>query len=330
MIWTEMYRPKSLKDFIGNRNIVSAAKRWMEMHWKGRAPLPILILHGRSGIGKTTLSHCLAADFDCAITELNASDERNVGQIKRAIQFTGVAGLDKKKRLTILDEADNLTKSAQQLLVSKAKLLKQPMILLVNDMDKIILDLQKISLKLEMKKPTDMQKLSLAKEIIEEEGIEPWDLKKVVESSESFRDLLNNLFFDAYGEAFADDKEGNKLELIGAMLRGEVGSERLKIAPEELLRFVYQNKIHHILRDVDVWLTVAKQTGNYRLWAHAFAVMELQRHRGEVRRPKGEFKARAQKRKVEVKPRKVMGTSKKIKATKAIVKRSNSLLKHLG
>ena len=126
MIWTELYRPKTLKDFIGNRNIVKVSKKWLEGWWEGKAILPILILHGRSGIGKTTLSHCLGAEYDCSISELNASDERNVKNMRRAIQITGVSGLHTKHRLTILDEADHMSKASQKLLVSKVKLIKQP------------------------------------------------------------------------------------------------------------------------------------------------------------------------------------------------------------
>lgn len=330
MIWTEVYRPKTLKDFIGNRNIVRASKAWMESWRKGKPILPILILHGRSGTGKTTLSHCLGVEFRCAISELNASDERNVKNIKRVIQITGVAGLDTKYRLTILDEADYMNKKAQKLLVEKVKLIRQPMILLVNDMDRIIPELKKISLRLELRKPTNQDKLMVAREIIEQEGLEPWDLKSIVEGSESYRDLLNALLIDVHGRGFKDDYEDDKLGLIGAMLRGRIGSERLKISPEELLRFVYQNKIHSSLRDIDVWLRVAKTTGNYRLWAHSFAILELQRYDGEVRRPKGEFKSRGRKKPGEKKPtKKVKGKVKKVDRA-PIIQQSTDLLSHLS
>jgi len=329
MIWTEAYRPKNLKDFIGNRHIVRASKGWMESWQKNKPILPILILHGRSGIGKTTLSHCLADEFKCAISELNASDERNVKDMKRAIQNTGIAGLDTKYRLTVFDEADNMNKKAQKLLVDKVKLIKQPVILLVNDMDRIIPELQKISLRLELRKPSEMEKLMLAKEIIEAEGIEPWDLKAIVNSSESYRDLLNSLLIDVHGRGFQDDYEDNNLGLIEAMLRGKIGSERLKISPDELLRFVYQNKIHSSLRDIDAWLTISKTTGNYRLWAHSFAILELQRYDGEVKKPKSEFKSRKDKKKIEkIPPKKTEIKAKKV-GSSVKANKSSGLLSHL-
>lgn len=330
MIWTELYRPKELKDFIGNRNIVKVAKNWLEGWWKGKPILPILILHGRSGIGKTTLSHCLGAEYNCSISELNASDERNVKNIRKAIQITGVSGLNTKRRLTIFDEADHMSKASQQLIVSKIKLVKQPVIMLVNDMNKIILDLKKISLPIEMRKPTTQNKLMVAREIIEVEGLEPWNLKELIANSESYRDLLNNLVIDVYGSGYEDDYEDDQLGLIGAMLRGRIGSERLKISPDELLRYVYQNKIHSSLRDIDVWLTLAKRTGNYRLWAHSFALLELQRYDGEVKNPKSEFKKRESKKKPEKKVEKPTIKTRKIQPSSVTSKNSGGLLSYLS
>lgn len=329
MVWTEKYRPETLKDFIGNRPIVRVASKWLEGWFKGKVNLPILILHGRSGIGKTTLSHCLAHEFGCAISELNASDERNVNQMRRAIQLTGVLGLELKRRLTIFDEADSITKAAQKVLVSKIKIIRQPIIMLVNDMDKISKDVKKISIKLEMKKPTKQDKYMVAMEVVENEGLDPWHLDALLDNSESYRDLLNNLYIDSFGEDFKDDFESDKLSTISAMLNGVVSSERLRISPEELLRFVYQNKISHILRDIDVWLTVAKRTGNYRLWAHAFAVLELQRYRGAVHSPRNEFKRRNSGRKTQGKTKKMVGSVKKVKTIRPKATHTKSLLSHL-
>jgi len=330
MIWTELYRPKTLKDFIGNRNIVKVAKRWLESWWKGKAILPILILHGRSGIGKTTLSHCLGAEYDCSISELNASDERNVKNMRKAIQITGVSGLHHKRRLTILDEADHMSKASQKLLVSNVKLVRQPVILLVNDMNRIILDLKKISLALEMQKPTEQNKLMVAREIIEQEGLDPWDLKKLVKSSESYRDLLNGLLIDVYGRGYEDDYEDDQLGLIGAMLRGRIGSERLKISPDELLRYVYQNKIQSSLRDIDVWLTICKRSGNYKLWAHSFAILELQRHDGNIKIPRSEFKKSDTKKSPKKVAKKPTVKTRKIQPKKVANSGSGGLLSYLG
>ena len=331
MIWTELYRPKTLKDFIGNRNVVKVSKRWLEGWWEGKAILPILILHGRSGIGKTTLSHCLGAEYGCAISELNASDERNVKNMRKAIQTTGISGLDTKRRLTIFDEADSMSKAAQKLLVDKVKLVKQPVILLVNDMTRINRELKNISMVLEMKKPTKMEKLDLAKEIIEIEGaFDILDMKSIVESSESFRDLLNNIFFGVYGSDFADDYEDDHLGLIGAMMRGQIGSERLKISPDELLRYVYQNKINPTLRDVDVWLTICKRSGNYKLWAHSFAILELQRHDGAIKIPRSEFKKSDTKKPVKKVAKKPAIKSRKIHTKNVANPKSAGLLSYFG
>jgi replication factor C large subunit len=328
-MFIEKYRPTTLKDFIGSQDIIRASQKWAEAWFNGKALLPYLILHGKSGIGKTTLSHCLAEHYGCAISELNASDERNVGAIKQAIQTNGMTNIlgSSKRRLTILDEADHLTKASQLILASKSKLLKNPVILLVNDLERIIPELQKLSIKIQMREPTNQQKLLLAKDIIAKEGLQPWNLKEIILSSRSFRDLINNLYCDTYGDDYKDDFEGDHLELIGAMMKGEVSSERLKMTPEEVLRFVYQNDIHSYLRDIDLWLTLAKRSGNYRMWAHSFAVMELQRFRGLIRKPKNEFKAKNKPKKADKKTEKPSLKIQKVKPQKVgKVEVKNSLL----
>ena len=118
-MWTEKYRPENFNDFIGSKDIVRVLKVWIEKWMIGKTIFPILILWGRSGIGKTTIAHCLANEFGYELSEYNASDERNVKDIKKVILVTGSRGLLQERRLTVLDEADYLSKASQKILISK-------------------------------------------------------------------------------------------------------------------------------------------------------------------------------------------------------------------
>jgi replication factor C large subunit len=327
-MFIEKYRPKTLDEFIGSQDIIRASKSWLEAWFKGKALLPYLILHGKSGIGKTTLSQCLGKHFGCAISELNASDDRNAKDIKHAIQINGTANLfGGRRRLTILDEADHLTKASQLILTTKFKLMKNPTILLVNDIDRIIPELQKLSIKIQMRDPTTQQKLLFAKTIIEKERLQPFNLKEIVLQSRSFRDLLNNLYSDTFGSDYIDDVEGDKLELISKMLRGEISSERLRMPPEEILKYIYQAEIHSYLRDIDLWLTISKRSGNYTLWKHSFSLMELQRFRGTLVKPKADFVPSGRTKKEEIKIQKMGVKVDKIKSQNIVkVDAKNSLL----
>ena len=74
--WVEKYRPKLLKDIVGNEDTVS---RLQIIANEGN--LPHIIISGPPGIGKTTSINCLANQLlgphvKDAVMELNASDDR--------------------------------------------------------------------------------------------------------------------------------------------------------------------------------------------------------------------------------------------------------------
>lgn len=130
--WTEVYRPRSLKDLKQDY-----ADR-MTVLTEGGAQVPYLLL-GKPGIGKTTTAVCLAHDLfgshegkplDPKVMEgaymiINASDERNATEIFQRIKgfapfpmpmVKSYPHLAKLKKLFVLDEADALTYKAQELL----------------------------------------------------------------------------------------------------------------------------------------------------------------------------------------------------------------------
>jgi DNA polymerase III delta prime subunit len=118
--WTELLRPKKIDDILGK----CVRKKLISL--KKNKELPNLILCGNSGLGKTSSILALAKEliqdenyYKKQILELNASDERGIDIVRNKIRmFTNKKVINENfpQKIIILDEADNLTNSAQQAL----------------------------------------------------------------------------------------------------------------------------------------------------------------------------------------------------------------------
>ncbi len=157
--WTEKYRPKTLRDIVGNERALSTLRAWAERWNQDKVPEKrAAILSGKPGTGKTSSALALAHDLRWTILELNASDARNETSIKRVATagainetFDAVGRFTPSRKggrkLIILDEADNLyekldkteadsklgDRGGKKAIIDTIKISKQPIILIVND-----------------------------------------------------------------------------------------------------------------------------------------------------------------------------------------------------
>ena len=118
--WTELLRPNKIDDILGKniREKLSILKK--------QKYLPNLILCGNSGLGKTSSVLALSKEliknpdlYNKQIIELNASDERGIDVVRNKIKMFSskkIINENFSQKIIILDEADNLTSSAQQAL----------------------------------------------------------------------------------------------------------------------------------------------------------------------------------------------------------------------
>ncbi|CAL1528761.1 unnamed protein product [Lymnaea stagnalis] len=117
--WVEKYRPKNLDDLISHKDIINTISKFVS-----EERLPHLLFYGPPGTGKTSTILAVAKkiyankEFNSMVLELNASDDRGIGIVRgQILSFASTRTIFKKGfKLVILDEADAMTKDAQNAL----------------------------------------------------------------------------------------------------------------------------------------------------------------------------------------------------------------------
>lgn len=239
--WTEKYRPRSLRDVVGNPSAAAAMRQWAEQWDRGIPDKRALVLMGTPGIGKTSSAEALARDMGWGIVEMNASDQRTGDAIRnvalRASYFNTfddggnfMSVKDGGRKLVVLDEADSLfgnaDRGAMPAINELIKSARQPVILIVNDFYELSRKSSAVkteTLQISFRKPTASAIGAVLTRICEAEGaeVDPAAVSRIAENANgdmraAIRDLESLVY--GYGSVTGDDASA----LTGRVVRKDM------------------------------------------------------------------------------------------------------------
>ncbi|MEM5815003.1 MAG: replication factor C large subunit [Candidatus Aenigmatarchaeota archaeon] len=169
------YRPKSLKEFVNQKEALAKFIEWYNS-WKpgGKAAL----LYGKPGVGKTCLVEAFANDKNLQLIQMNASDTRSKKRIEEVFGNASKAmPFFKEGRIFLIDEVDGIGGREDiggiQAIVELIKKSNFPVVLTANDVyDSKLRILREYCELIELKPLTVWDIEKKLKEICENEKIE--------------------------------------------------------------------------------------------------------------------------------------------------------------
>ncbi|MBU4075822.1 MAG: replication factor C large subunit [Euryarchaeota archaeon] len=307
--WTEKYRPQTLSQVIGHNKAVEELRQWAK-NWNSGMKDRAVVIYGRAGIGKTTVAHALGHDMGWEVMELNASDQRTAEIIEKVVgsasQMSTLEGAG-KKRLVIMDEADNIHGTAdrggEKAIVELIKKTSQPIILIANELYDMSLGLRGACRPIQFNSVLSRSMIPALKKIAEAEGVTCGlgVLEKIAENAGGdLRSAINDLQAAAQGKNRLEpddiatgerDTKENIFKMMAKIFKGTDIIETHKATfgldenPEDLIQWVDENlpleyaapsdleRGYYYLSRASLFLGRVKRRQNYNMWRYASVLM---------------------------------------------------------
>jgi len=308
----EKYRPKSIKQIVGNKEAISKFVSWLDSWVKGKIPSKkATFLYGPPGCGKTSLVYAAANDYNLELLELNASDRRDKATLERVIRsaanLSSLFGTQMK--IILIDEVEGISGTEDRGgLNALATLIKEtvvPIVLIANDAwNPRFSTLRNACLMIEFKKIPERTIIAVLRDICVKEGIiaDPEALKRIAQLSEGdLRAAINDLDFLIRGKKsikYQDtlilprrNREIKIFDTINRIFRARAVRDAYdavlnsEVDYEMLIRWISENIPNFLklpeeryealdkLVEATLFLNRARRTNYWRLLVYTFSLM---------------------------------------------------------
>ena len=252
VVWAEKYRPQRLNEVINQKHAIERIKAFV-----AAKNVPHMMFAGPAGVGKTATALSIAHElygklWRGNVLELNASDERGIDIIRNKVKnFARTKTMSKVGyRIIILDEADALTKEAQQALrrTMETYAAVSRFILICNWSSRIIEPIQSRCSVFRFRTLSEQDQMRFLERIVKEEKLKiddagkagvvylaDGDLRKVANLLQASASLKKKITEQIVYDVASHAKPGEVKAMINLTLRGQFGESR-KLLHDMLLK----------------------------------------------------------------------------------------------
>lgn len=309
--WVEKYKPRKLRDIVGQPKAVHDISRWVESWGRGKPSKPVALFYGPTGNGKSAAAAAIANEFGWDFIEMNASDQRTHSEIKRVAGTAATTGTllmgASGKRLIVLDEADNIygtqDRGGYRAIKELIEETHNPIILIANDKDEIPWEIKASCLMVNFGRlkedeiVKELERISRAEKI----DAEPLAIKVIAETVRGdLRSAVNDLQTLTTGKKkltikdvtlYRRDLKTKVEDFLKQLLEITNANEArtllwsLDLTPEDALAWIDENiplmvvdpmsraKVYDAISRADIFLGRAKRGQAYKLWGYASDLM---------------------------------------------------------
>jgi len=287
-VWAEKYRPTSLKEVINQKHVVERLKAFVS-----NKNIPHCLFAGPAGTGKTTCALAMAndlygKDWRANVLETNASDERGIDVVRHKIKdFSRMKAIGNVPyKLVILDEADALTRDAQQALRRTMENFTRTarFVLICNYSSRIIDPIQSRAAIFRYKPLAEVDQKKYIDRIVKEEKLKisasgikavlnlaEGDLRRVSNLLQTSAGIKKNITEDVVYEAAARAKPKDVEEMLKLVMKGKFKDVRKKLhdmiliqglSAEDIIREIH-SQIYNLDISEENKIKLIDKTGEY-------------------------------------------------------------------